>query len=161
MAQAYLSLGSNLNNRQGNLRFAIENLNQLAGNVFLESSVYETAPWGFVSKNLFLNQIVGLETNLDPLLLLEILQEIESRCGRIRKPGPYLNRELDIDIVFYEQIQLDTLRLRVPHPRMHERLFVLLPLNEIAPNYFHPKLHKSVSELLKICTDKSEIRPYR
>ncbi len=142
----YLALGSNMGNRMTNLKTAVNNLTPQM-NVKKKSSVYETPPWGFTEQAWFLNQVVKAETYLKPEALLAHLKRLESALGR--EPnftnGPRL---IDIDILFYDDLVIYTPPLVVPHPRLHERAFVLLPLAEIAPDLVHPVLHKSINELL-------------
>jgi 2-amino-4-hydroxy-6-hydroxymethyldihydropteridine diphosphokinase len=135
---AYVALGSNLGDRWGQLSAALTDLTQLAGvAVDRASSVYETDPVGYVDQPAFLNAVVRLHADLEPPALLDALQEIESRHHRQRLVhwGP---RTLDLDLLLYGGRQLDTAELVVPHPRMTERAFVLVPLCEIAPDLRHP-----------------------
>lgn len=148
MQTAYLSLGSNLGNREANLRDAIKALGQI-GNMLKCSSFIETEPWHFKSPHSFLNVAVCIETELAPLPLLEATQEIEHNMGRQRKTqdGQYQDRLIDIDILFYGGQVIEHPRLQIPHPLLHQRLFVLQPLSEIAPSFVHPLLNKTVLEL--------------
>ena len=131
MSIVYLSLGSNMGDRAEHLRFALkaldahENIQPLRG-----SSIYETSPWGPVEQNNYLNACIQLETNIPPEELLAVCQKIELDCGRQRdvRWGP---RTLDIDILLYDDLVIDTPQLTIPHPRMKERLFVLVPLLEL------------------------------
>ncbi|MBM4046205.1 MAG: 2-amino-4-hydroxy-6-hydroxymethyldihydropteridine diphosphokinase [Planctomycetes bacterium] len=147
MAMAYIGLGSNLGNREGCLREAIQRLRQLPGTTVLRvSRFYETAPVGGPPQGEFLNAALAIETTLAPEPLLAELQRIEAALGRVRdvKWGP---RTIDLDILLYDDLVLDTPTLKIPHPLMHERMFVLDPLAEIAPDLVHPILEKPVAEL--------------
>ena len=135
----YLSLGSNLGNRKQLLLDAIEKINKKVGNVVRQSSFYETKPWGFESENLFLNAAVKVTTKLSPTDLLEVTQQIEREMGRkkkttynFRQQTPnYSDRPIDIDILLYDDLHVDLPELKIPHPLMQERDFVLVPLREI------------------------------
>ncbi len=135
----YLSLGSNLGNRKQLLLDAIEKINKKVGNVVRQSSFYETKPWGFESENLFLNAAVKVTTKLSPTELLEVAQQIEREMGRkkkttynFRQQTPnYSDRPIDIDILLYDDLHVDLPELKIPHPLMQERDFVLVPLREI------------------------------
>ena len=135
----YLSLGSNLGNRRQLLLDAIEKINKKVGNVVRQSSFYETKPWGFESENLFLNAAVKVTTKLSPTELLEVTQQIEREMGRRKKTTlnsqlstpNYADRPIDIDILLYDDLHVDLPELKIPHPLMQERDFVLVPLREI------------------------------
>ncbi len=135
----YLSLGSNLGNRKQLLLDAIEAINKKVGNVVRQSSFYETKPWGFESENLFLNAAVKVTTKLSPTELLEVTQQIEREMGRKKKTTynfkqqtpNYSDRPIDIDILLYDDLHVDLPELKIPHPLMQERDFVLVPLREI------------------------------
>lgn len=144
--QVYLGLGSNLGDRAGYLRRARENLAPEV-NLLRASSVYETPPWGYTDQPAFLNQVVEVQTDLEPEALLVKLKGIESELGRVKnfRYGP---RCIDLDILFYENRIYQSERLTIPHPSLAERAFVLVPINELAPNFVHPLLHKAISELL-------------
>lgn len=134
----YLALGSNLGNRLENLRQALGSLPP-AVEVEAGSTVYETPPWGYLEQPPFYNQVVRAVTYLSPQALLAYLKEIEQRLGRTEtvRYGP---RPIDIDILFYDDLELETAQLGIPHPRMEGRAFVWVPLAEIAPDLIHPKL---------------------
>ena len=142
----YLALGSNLGNRAINLNIAI---NSLTPQMVLKkkSPVYETPPWGFTNQPAFLNQVLMVETYEEPERLLKHLKRLETALGRTPnfQNGPRL---IDIDILFYDDLVLDTARLVIPHPRLQERAFVLVPLAYIAPDLVHPVLKKTVKEIL-------------
>lgn len=150
MAKVYLGLGTNLGNKEQNLHSAIGKINNRIGNIISQSGFYETEPWGFTSKNAFLNAVVCVETNMTPLDLLEQTQEIEIEVGRLNKSvnGSYSDRIIDVDLLLYDDLILETDSLILPHPLMAERKFVLEPLTEIAPELVHVSLKKTMKELL-------------
>ncbi|MGV7976841.1 MAG: 2-amino-4-hydroxy-6-hydroxymethyldihydropteridine diphosphokinase [Anaerolineaceae bacterium] len=156
MAVVFLGLGTNLGSRAENLTAARE---QLAAKlrVLRASSVYETEPWGFREQPAFLNQVLQVETDLSPARLLRYLKRLEKQLGRT-KSFRYGPRLIDIDILFYAQLVINTRRLQIPHPRLPERAFVLVPLAEIAPEFVHPVLRRTVSELLLDCPDKESVK---
>ena len=149
MATVYLGLGTNLGNKEANLRTAIYKLQERIGKQVSLSSFYETAPWGFESDHSFLNAAIGLETSLSLIEILHITQEIEKELGRTKKSvnGSYSDRLIDIDILLYDTLVLQTPELTIPHPLMTERDFVMKPLIEIAGNVIHPTRQKTLSEL--------------
>ena len=151
--RAYLSLGSNLGDRYEYLRQAVEMLSEKAGQVVKVSGNYETKPDGFVSDNDFVNIALCLETELDALALLDVCEQIEKTIGRERKSVNlnYSDRVIDIDILYFNNMQLATDRLTLPHPRMHKRLFVLAPLAEIAPKLKHPIVGLNTLQMIDTC----------
>ncbi|WP_278630839.1 2-amino-4-hydroxy-6-hydroxymethyldihydropteridine diphosphokinase [Parabacteroides goldsteinii] len=149
MAIAYLALGTNIGNKRRNMITAAALLAERVGDVLALSGFYETEPWGFQSENTFLNAALQLDTSLSPLELLKATQEIEIEMGRTQKSnGAYHDRIIDIDILLYDNLVLQTPELTLPHPLMHERLFVMESLAEIAPNVIHPVFKKPVISLL-------------
>jgi len=149
MNKVYLALGTNLGNKQLNLFHAISYIADEIGIFSAISTVYETQPQDYESKNNFLNMVVCVDTLLSPEETLIITQSIEKKMGRKQKTkGSYQDRIIDIDIIAYEDLILQTENLQLPHPLFHQRRFVLEPFNEIAPDYVHPVLHKKVKELL-------------
>jgi 2-amino-4-hydroxy-6-hydroxymethyldihydropteridine diphosphokinase len=124
----------------------------------LRSSVYETPSWGFNSENPFWNQVLCIETHLRPSEILENIKKIDAAFGRKRIPEGYSSREMDVDILYFDNEIVNTENLTIPHPLLHKRLFVLVPLAEIAPDFVHPVLKLNGIEMLNNCEDKSEIR---
>ncbi|MCS7206340.1 MAG: 2-amino-4-hydroxy-6-hydroxymethyldihydropteridine diphosphokinase [Dehalococcoidia bacterium] len=148
MTLVYLGLGSNLGDREGYLRQGVRGLHQRAGDVIGLSPIYETAPQGYADQPRFLNMVVCLQTPLDPLALLDTCLALESAAGRTR-PFPNAPRTLDIDILLYDERVFTSERLTVPHPRMAERAFVLIPLSDLAADVVHPTLGISVGALAR------------
>ena len=147
MKTAYLALGSNIGDREANLRDAVERLNAGEIRVARRSSLYETAPQELLDQAWFLNAVVEVETSLFPLQLLARARAIEREMGR-RRVTPKGPRNIDIDILFYGRAVIATAELEVPHARMAQRRFVLEPLAEIAPSFRHPQTGKTASEML-------------
>lgn len=143
----YLGLGSNIGDRLGYLQDAVKELRVL-GEITKVSSVYETPPWGKEDQDPFLNACVEMSTDLEPDELLYKIKQIEENLGRQQREhwGP---REIDIDILFYDDLHYLSQRLTIPHPLLHERAFVLVPLSEIAPDFKHPVPGISINELLE------------
>jgi 2-amino-4-hydroxy-6-hydroxymethyldihydropteridine diphosphokinase len=145
--RVFIALGTNLGDRQANLQTARESL---VPEIMIQncSSVYETPPWGYEHQPSFLNQVLEVQTALEPLPLLAALKAIEAQMGRLKtfRFGPRL---IDLDILFYGQRVLDSEHLTIPHPRLGERAFVLVPLNEIAPDFVHPTFNQTITALLQ------------
>ena len=133
MHKLYISLGSNLGNKEEKLRRAIELINERIGSVLRTSSFIETEPWGFQSENTFLNAVCLVETSLTPMQCLKETQKIERLLGRTRKSkdGIYHDRPIDLDLLLYDDLEMSTPELTLPHPHMQERDFVMIPLKEI------------------------------
>lgn len=147
--KVYLGLGTNLGDKEQNLRRAVQKIEKRIGNLVSLSAFYATAPWGFRSENDFLNAVVCVETSLSPYEVLETTQQIECGMGRQAKSvgGLYKDRVIDIDLLLYGDVVMNDERLVLPHPLMTERRFVMDPLVEIAPDLVHPVLGKAMKEL--------------
>lgn len=149
MAKLYLALGSNQGDRKALLDAARAACDASLGRVTGCSDYIETAPWGFSSPHPFLNAVLELETELSPIAVLELTQEIERQLGRLTKSSAagYQDRPIDLDLLLYDDLVLETPRLTLPHPLMHLRNFVLEPLQQLAPTLRHPVLGLSIAEL--------------
>ncbi len=155
-------LGGNSDDRAEYIRQATDLLIQRTGTLAAASSLYETAPWGFESDEPFLNRVLQIETALRPEAFLQQALAIEESLGRKRQPDVrYASRTIDIDLLFCDTEIIRTQALTVPHPRIAERRFVLVPLHEIMPGFVHPLLRKSVSRLLAECNDPLPVKKLR
>ena len=162
VARVYLGLGSNLGDRADNLAQAIRRLGQPPprdGTLrpLRASSIYETAPWGYADQPAFLNCVLEAETNLAPLALLALGQRVERELGR-QPTFRYGPRLVDVDILLYGDLVLDLPQLQVPHPRMAQRAFVLVPLAELAPELVHPTLRLTIAELARRVDGKEGVK---
>lgn len=146
MALVYFGLGTNLGDKERNLCTAIDKIRERIGKVTSQSAFYASDPWGFESTNSFLNAVICAETSISPIQLMEETQKIEKEIGRNKKSvnGLYSDRVIDIDILLYDDLMLHTENLTIPHPLMTERLFVMKPLCEIAPELVIPGTEKTV-----------------
>ncbi|MGA8101964.1 MAG: 2-amino-4-hydroxy-6-hydroxymethyldihydropteridine diphosphokinase [Candidatus Acidiferrales bacterium] len=160
MSTVYLSLGSNLGERNLNISRAIAGLRERNARVVRESPLYETEPVDLREQPWFLNCVVEAEWDGEPDELLETLHDIERGLGRTRRVrnGPRL---IDMDILFFGPRIVQLPQLEIPHPRLAERRFVLVPLNDLAPTFEHPVLRATVADLLRQTADRSEVRPWR
>lgn len=154
MNVVFLSVGGNLGNRLENIAAAKAALGKTCGRILSASGIYETEPWGSSSGNKYLNCVMRLETGLSARQLLKKTMSIERRLGRKRGRTQYSDRTMDIDILFFNREVIDEEALQIPHPRLHLRNFVLVPLHEIEKKLVHPVLNKSIATLLKSCKDK-------
>lgn len=149
MAIAYIGLGSNLGRKKANIRKAVKLLDKKKDIKILKvSSLYETEPVGYVKQDWFVNACLKAETNLSPRQLLSVLKDIEKKLKRKRRFIKWGPRTIDLDILLYDNLRLKTKDLVIPHPEMHKRAFVLIPLMELEPNLVHPTKRKSILELL-------------
>ncbi len=159
MHKCFLLLGSNLGNRLEFIKLAIEKIANNVGEIAQVSPVFETEPWHFEAENEFLNCAVEISTAKSAIKILKSIKEIEQQFGRKHSSLPgYHSREIDIDILFYDDEIISEDDLEIPHPRLSERRFALEPLNKIAPGKMHPLLLKTVAELLAACTDSSKVK---
>lgn len=160
MPIVYLGLGSNLGDREENLKKTRELLSKI-GEIQTISKLYETEPHGVTDHPWYLNQCVKMETEFSPEIFFKKCQEIEKKMGRERKGNMPEPRTVDIDILFYDSEHIETDDLIIPHLRLHERKFVLVPLAGIAPDFVHPTFKKTILELLKECEDQSIVQAKR
>ena len=161
ISRVTLLIGGNQGDRVGLLQQACNMIAEQIGAIVQLSSIYETEAWGFDAEQNFLNQAVVVETRLSAHEVLDKALLIESQLGRVRTGNGYASRTMDIDILFVDNNCIDTPDLIVPHPRIQERNFVLVPLCEIMPNYVHPKMNKTIANLLKTSSDKGKVVRYK
>lgn len=157
MALIYFSIGSNIGNRLYFLDEAVRLLSDKFGDVILQSSVYETAPWGFYADTSFYNQVVVYASLLSPddvLAETQLLEQMIGRNSRLTNDTSYHSRCIDIDILFYDSLIIHSTELTIPHPLLHKRNFVLVPLAEIAEEFVHPVLQQSIVNLLEVSDDE-------
>ena len=155
----FLGLGSNQGDRELNLKNSIKLLNSKAGKVLNISRIYESEPWGVKNQNYFLNQVIEIETHIDPIDLLNICKNIEYDMGR----NPEIRwgkRVIDIDILYYQSRVINQKKLIIPHKLMQERKFVMIPLNDLNENHLHPILNITNKEILNNCIDSCKVKYY-
>lgn len=158
----YLLIGGNQGDRLELLVQAKGLISNLVGTILRESNVYETAPWGFEADTGFLNMALLVDSNLSLDGALAACQKVEATLGRVRKPdgARYASRPMDVDIIFADRLVVDTPHLTIPHPRMQDRRFVLVPLNDLDPSFIHPVLNKSLETLLRECPDTGDVEQF-
>lgn len=156
MNKVYLLIGGNIGDRLENIQLATNQIQKQCGNIVQYSSLYETEAWGYTDQPLFLNQALLLETTLGATELMQQFLAIELNLGR-KRHEPLGPRTIDIDIIYFNDEIISNDNLTIPHPRMAQRNFVLIPICEIAPDYIHPLFNLSNSNLLKECGDKSHV----
>lgn len=152
--KAYVSLGSNLGNRKKKLSDAVQMLQEKVGSIIDSSAIYETESWGNENLPSFYNQVICISTTLSATELMKTLLQIEEQMGRKRKSSEnYSSRTLDLDVIYYNNEVISEEHLQIPHPHLHKRNFVLLPLMEIARDFVHPIFNKNTAQLVAECTD--------
>lgn len=156
IAHVYLLLGANLGDKQQMFIRARESVADQIGPIVRQSAEYETAAWGITDQPTYLNQVLVVQTRLTPTAVLANTQAIEQNLGRVRAEK-WGSRVIDIDLLFYEDLIINTPTLTVPHPLLHERRFTLVPLAEVAPDLVHPVLKQPIHTLQANCPDESEV----
>jgi len=162
MTRCYILFGSNQGDKEALLEQACERIEARCGLLAERSSAYLSEPWGFEAEEWFLNELLVVETELDPDSLMERLMDIENELGRVRHPEAegYTSRTVDLDILYYGDRIVRTAKVVAPHPRLHLRRFVLVPLCELIPDFLHPEFHLSQQQLLERCPDTSTVKQY-
>jgi 2-amino-4-hydroxy-6-hydroxymethyldihydropteridine diphosphokinase len=162
MNSIYLSIGSNLGERFETIQSAITKIQERIGKVIAISNIYESEPLGFESNDKFLNVCIQITTYLSAENLLDEIHSIEFEAGRVRLiNGIYCSRPLDIDIIFYNKLIIKTDRLNVPHPHYHKRLFVLMPMADLIPDFSDPINGQTIIDLIEKCPDNSKLSLYK
>ncbi|MEX8546178.1 MAG: 2-amino-4-hydroxy-6-hydroxymethyldihydropteridine diphosphokinase [Mucilaginibacter sp.] len=159
MQTVYLLLGSNLGDRNTYIKEASVLLAQLVGKIIRRSGIYETQSWGVENLPDYLNQVLEMETELSPEDILKKTQQIEEKLLRERT-NKWQSRTIDIDILFYGSAIINTNQLKIPHPEIQNRLFTLVPLNELVPDYIHPVLNKPIHQLKQEVKDKLLVKKF-
>lgn len=162
MTRCYLLFGSNQGDKEALLEQACRLINIRCGMLVERSSPYSSEPWGFEAEEWFLNELLVVETDLDPDALMDELMEIEKTLGRVRPIGSegYHSRTVDLDILYYGNQTVRTEKVTAPHPRLPLRKFALMPLCEVIPDFLHPELRMSQQQLLEQCPDSSIVKPF-
>lgn len=160
METCHILFGSNMGNKNEIFAQACLFINNRCGRIVAVSSAYESEPWGFEAEEWFMNRLISVETELEPEEMMQQLLGIEAELGRVRHPETdgYTSRTADLDILYYGSRIVVTGSLVVPHPRLHQRRFALLPLCEMVPQFVHPAFKLTQTELLERCPDTSEVR---
>lgn len=158
MNTCYLLLGGNLGDKEQNLRQAVNLLEQKLGSTAKKSNIFITAAWGNENQPEFYNQAISIKTTFSAIDLLKIVLGVEEQLGRKRTNDKWQERIIDIDILFYNDEVIDLPELKIPHPFIQERKFVLIPMNEIARELVHPVLKKTIKQLLEDCKDTLEVK---
>jgi 2-amino-4-hydroxy-6-hydroxymethyldihydropteridine diphosphokinase len=157
MAISYILLGSNLGDKLFQLNTAVAHIQEKGLCIIAQSKIYQTKAWGNVNQDDFLNVVLQVETKLKPLELLDTLLAIELQMGRQRGEEQWLPRLIDIDILYFNNQIVDLPNLKIPHPFIAQRRFTLMPLNDLAPNFIHPKIKMSNKQLLTLCQDQGMV----
>lgn len=157
MSKVYLLLGGNMGDKRAVFARATTLIDERVGRVTKQSSIYETEPWGFESHEMFWNQVLEIQARIPAQKVLGLILQIEQQLGRTRTGTQYGSRMIDIDILFYDDQIITLPDLTIPHPRIQDRKFVLVPLNEIVPEMIHPRLQMSIEQLLAVCQDELRV----
>lgn len=162
MRDVYIVLGSNIGDKRDFIERASVLITKKIGHIKKYSSFYQTSPWGFDSTDEFLNRVICVSSDIEPSIIMKLLLDIENILGRIRNvKNEYLSRTIDLDILLIDDLILESDLLIVPHPRMKDRKFVLVPLSEIAPDIVHPIEKKKIHELLDNCSDNESVIKFK